>query len=146
MSLNKIIIFTKIPEPGLVKTRLTINKILSNNDAFNIAEAMLKDTLLLSFKSESDLIELGYFPESKLMALEKIVEELRNDNFLTKPIVYHNQEGSNFNERFCSVVKKSFKTNEGPLIVLGSDLPYLDPNLINYSFQKLLEKRNKKKL
>ena len=45
--LDIVLIFSKVPVPGLVKTRLTQNTVLSEKDTALIAEGMLKDTISL---------------------------------------------------------------------------------------------------
>ncbi len=146
MPQNIVLIFSKVPIPGLVKTRLTQNTCLSENDAALIAEAMLKDTLSLSSKSQADQIYIGYIPQNQQSALKNIVENIRKDGNLNKSVKYILQEGANFDERFGSVVKSALKIGPSNLIVLGSDLPYLDPKLLNKTFESLSSKNTKKKV
>ena len=146
MSQKSVLIFTKVPSPGYVKTRLTQGTSLTKNDVALIAEAMLKDTLGLASESNADKIEIGYIPEYNLSNLEKIVDSIRIDGYLTKSITYHLQNGSNFDERFSSVVNASFKNNTKFLVILGADLPYLDPLIINTAFKQLSKSKFKEKV
>jgi len=146
MSLNVVLIFSKIPVPGLVKTRLTENTCLSEKDAALIAEAMLKDTISLSSNSQADRIYLGYIPQNQKTILNKIVEDLRKDGNLNKSVEYILQEGSNFDERFSSVVNSAFNKGVNNLIVLGADLPYLEPKLINKTFESLSSGMNNQRI
>jgi len=146
MALNIVLIFTKVPIPGLAKTRLTKNSVLSEEDVALIAEAMLKDTISLSSKSKADQIYLGYFPEKDKALLENIVGNLHTDANLDKPIYYILQRGSNFDERFGSVVNSAFLKEVNNLIILGADLPHLDPEILNKSFNYLSARINKKKV
>ena len=146
MTQKVVLIFTKVPIPGFAKTRLMEGTCLSDRDVALIAEAMLKDTIVLACKSNADRVELGFIPEDYFSKLEKIVDSVQKDGFLTKSISYHVQEGSNFDERFSSIVKKSFKNNVDFLVVLGADLPYLDSNIINYAFNQLSETNKKERV
>jgi glycosyltransferase A (GT-A) superfamily protein (DUF2064 family) len=143
MPQNIVLIFSKVPVPGLVKTRLTQSTCLSDKDAALIAEAMLKDTIVLSSKSQADQIFVGYMPQNQKSILNNVVEKVRNDAGISQSVKYILQEGSNFDERFSSVVKSVFINGAKNIIVLGADLPYLEPKIINKTF-KLLSNGNSK--
>ncbi|MFX1259669.1 MAG: DUF2064 domain-containing protein [Promethearchaeota archaeon] len=146
MPQNIVLIFSKVPIPGLVKTRLTQNTCLSKKDAALIAEAMLKDTISLSSKSQADQIYLGYLPENMESILKEIVANVRNDGNLNKLVDYILQEGTNFDERFGSVVHSAFIKGANNIIVLGADLPYLDPKILNKTFNYLSTRSKEKKV
>ena len=55
---SAVVIFTKIPIPGLVKTRLTRDTCLSELDSARLAEAMLKDTISLASMTLTDRIQI----------------------------------------------------------------------------------------
>lgn len=144
MDTKTVIIFTKVPFPGTVKTRLTLNSCISNKEAANIAKAMLKDTISLVSKSHADKIELGYFPKKDLSKLEGIVEEIKNHQNIRQEISYHLQEGNNFDERFGSVVKASFESGSEIILVLGADLPYMSHEIIDSTFEKIAKNNDAK--
>ena len=146
MPQNIILIFSKVPVPGLVKTRLTQNTCLSENDVALIAKAMLKDTISLSSSSRADQIYLGYIPQNQKSILSRIVEDLRKDGNLNKSVEYILQEGSNFDQRFSSVVNSAFIKGANNIIVLGADLPYLEPKLLNKTFNLLSQGIKEKKV
>ena len=54
MPQKNVLIFLKVPVPGLVKTNLTQNIYLLEKDATLIAEAMLKDIISLCSTSQAD--------------------------------------------------------------------------------------------
>jgi len=60
---NVVIIFSKVPVAGTVKTRLIQDSSLDAEDAALLAEAMLKDTIVLS--AESNASEIGFSDVSK---------------------------------------------------------------------------------
>jgi len=141
---STIVIFTKVPIPGLVKTRLTQNTCLTELDSAKIAEAMLKDTISIASKTNADIIQVGYFPDEKAGKLHEIADCVRTDGYLSKPIDFIPQKGSNFDQRFGSVVKESFEKKIALLVVLGADLPFLDPKIINTALEYLVKKANEK--
>jgi len=75
-----------------------------------------------------------------------IIEEIRDNGNLNHSIEYILQEGSNFDERFSSVVNSAFIKGANNVIVLGADLPYLEPNLLNKTFEALSSENSKKKV
>ncbi|MHA1989141.1 MAG: TIGR04282 family arsenosugar biosynthesis glycosyltransferase [Promethearchaeota archaeon] len=141
---STVLIFTKIPIPGLVKTRLTQNTCLTELDAAKIAKAMLKDTISLASQSVADKIQIGYFPEENLNQVKEIIDRVRAEGYLNKNIELFCQSGSNFDQRFGSVVKESFKSNTKFTVVLGADLPFLDPKIINNALEILANQIDEK--
>jgi glycosyltransferase A (GT-A) superfamily protein (DUF2064 family) len=135
-----IIIFSKAPIPGLVKTRLTEDTCLNEKDTAIIAEAMLKDTIKLASESSANKIIIGFYPEEGLKKFEEVVEKVRSDGFLDKNVLYFLQHGSNFDERFGFVINEAFENGIDILIVLGADLPFMDPNVIKTTFEYLTTK------
>ena len=103
---SAVVIFTKIPIPGLVKTRLTRETCLSELDTARLAEAMLKDTITLASMTVADRIQIGYYPQENITDLNEIINTLRNEGHLNQPIDLILQDGSDFNQRFGSIVKE----------------------------------------
>lgn len=137
MGKNSVLIFTKAPSSGQVKTRLTSNTCLTYEEAALLAKAMLMDTLTFASKSKADKIEIGYYPFKELSLIQEIVETVRNDGNLKKKVEFQLQKGENFDERFGSVVESSFSSGSSRVIVLGADLPYMNFEIINLTFDKL---------
>ncbi len=137
MTKKSVLIFTKVPTPGLVKTRLSQTTSLSEIEASFLAEAMLKDTIILASRSKANSIEIGYYPEEQLQELQKIVDNIQKTNDLKLDINYYLQNGSSFDERFGSVVQASIENGNDLIVVIGADLPYLPSLLINSAFNSL---------
>jgi len=137
-----IIIFTKVPQPGFVKTRL-VHKDLNSQFTSNLQEAMLKDTLLnmYSFVNEVVVI-LAFYPDRKREILQKrILEPLDqiHPDFINK-IEIIPQEGEDIGSRFKNSFNYAFKYyNLGSAIVIGSDTPHLQPQIISSAFNILQE-------
>ncbi|MHA1535608.1 MAG: TIGR04282 family arsenosugar biosynthesis glycosyltransferase [Promethearchaeota archaeon] len=140
MTKKATLIFTKVPTIGLVKTRLSQTTPLSDKEVCLIAEAMLKDTIIIASRSKANIIEIGYYPKQSLNKLEKIVDSIQRANDITLPINYYLQQGSSFDERFESVVRASIDNGNELIVVLGADLPYMPSSLINSAFIHLTTK------
>ncbi|MBD3197527.1 MAG: DUF2064 domain-containing protein [Candidatus Lokiarchaeota archaeon] len=140
---TSIVIFTKVPIPGLVKTRLTHNTCLTNYDSAKIAEAMLKDTVCLASKTKADAIQIGYFPKEKLTTLTNILNHITQNCNVNQEIELIFQNGTNFDQRFGYIVKRCFEKGIKQIVILGADLPFLDPRIIDSAFNLLGEHINK---
>ncbi len=143
MSKKSILIFTKVPTVGLVKTRLSQSTPLSDIDVCLLAEAMLKDTITIASRCRADVIEIGYYPEQNFNKLVKIVDSIRDTNKISIPIEYHLQKGTSFDERFGSVVQSSKANGNEKIVVLGADLPYMPSSLIDSAFTHLTIESNR---
>jgi glycosyltransferase A (GT-A) superfamily protein (DUF2064 family) len=140
------IIFTKVPEKGYVKTRLTQNTNLTLDDTARIAKAMLMDTITLVTHSSSNILFLGYHPQRKKEILTDIISSLEIELKSAMKIQLIPQSGNSFEERFSSVVKKVFEFEYYSTVIIGSDLPYVSPNLIDDAFIHLEKKTESQNL
>ncbi|MFX0071070.1 MAG: DUF2064 domain-containing protein [Candidatus Hermodarchaeota archaeon] len=134
-----VLIFTKVPIVGLVKTRLAHSTCLTEHEVVLLAEAMFKDTLTIASESNASRIDIGFTPEKEISVLKKIVKDVQNDGYFIKPVKYIIQNGENFDDRFGSVIKSSLNQGANEIVILGSDLPYLDPKIINNAFEYLIQ-------
>ncbi|MFW9903555.1 MAG: DUF2064 domain-containing protein [Candidatus Thorarchaeota archaeon] len=135
-----IIVFTKVPIPGLVKTRL-YHPQLDENYIRDLQAAMLVDTLVMLEKISMDFFPiLAYFPEEDLKKLEELIMQPLKESipeFIEKYRIIP-QKGRNISERFSNVF--SFAFNElhvKSAIIIGSDTPHLQPNLMIQSCEFL---------
>ena len=139
---NSVIIFSKVPVAGTVKTRLIQRSVLDAEDAALLAEAMLKDTIALSAESNASEIVIGFTPADEREYMERIIREVVKETHLERPITCFPQNGASFDERFGSVVSAAFAIGSENLVILGADLPYLSPDIINRAFSFLMEDRS----
>jgi len=137
MMKKSVLIFTKVPIPGSVKTRLSQTTSLSEIEASLLAQAMLEDTIILASRSKANSIEIGYYPEEHFQELQKIVDNVQKTNDLRIDLNFYLQNGSSFDERFGSVVKASIESGNDLIVVIGADLPYMPSSLINSAFTNL---------
>ena len=86
MAKKSVLIFTKVPIAGLVKTRLSHTTPLTDLEASLLAEAMLKDTIINASQSETEIIEIGYYPEQYFKKLEQIVDSIQKATKIYKHI------------------------------------------------------------
>ena len=104
-----IIIFVKAPRPGFVKTRLAVSV---GNKAACDAYRHLTETVLGKLSSLAHL-EIRFTPDN---AKDEVKDWLRN-NWVAKP-----QGGGDLGQR----MHRAFKDAGGPVIIVGSDCPYLE--------------------
>ncbi len=134
---NVVVIFTKVPVAGTVKTRLVQDAVLDAQDTALLAEAMLKDTIVLSAESNASEIIIGFCPADRRELMKRIVRDVVNERRVERPITLLTQTGANFDERFGSVVAAAFAKGSDKIVILGEDLPYLPPDVINHAFSAL---------
>ena len=139
---NVVVIFSKVPVAGTVKTRLIRDSGLDAEGAALLAEAMLKDTIVLCAESNASEIVIGFTPADERDSLERIITDVVKERHVETPVALLTQRGTNFDERFGSVVCAAFATGPENLVILGEDLPYLPPDIINRAFSFLTEDGN----
>jgi glycosyltransferase A (GT-A) superfamily protein (DUF2064 family) len=140
-----IIVFTKVPIPGFVKTRLNHPQ-LNENYIRDLQTAMLMDTLLMLEEISLDFVSiLTYFPEDDLKKLEELIIQPLKESIPESTEKYHiiPQIGKNISERFSNAFSFAFnELHAKSAIIIGSDTPHLQPNLIIQSC-KILQKNSK---
>lgn len=124
--MNAVIIFSKIPIPGTVKTRLIGN--ISAEEAALLARYMLLDLFEKLRCSKDYDVFIAYAPTGKLSLIINDIPE----NFG----VYH-QVGDNMGSRMYNAMEKLFSLNYDKVLLIGSDIPNINHNIINDSFKAL---------
>lgn len=123
MSKNVLIIFTRNPELGKVKTRLA--KTIGDQAALNIYKYLLNHTEL----TVKDLVcdKAIYYSENV------------NDHDVWDNSTYQKfaQNGNDLGERMLNAFKVAFDDNYEKVIIIGSDLIDLKEKHIQEAFQKL---------
>lgn len=125
MNKNLIIVFTRNPEYGKVKTRLA--KTIGNDSALNIYKFLLNHT-------EKTIRNLNC--DKTIYYSEKIRE-----NDIWNPSIYqkHQQQGDNLGIRMLNAFENAFKKNYHKVLIVGSDLFDLNKNHLEEAFSKLEE-------
>ncbi|MFX0084072.1 MAG: DUF2064 domain-containing protein [Candidatus Hodarchaeota archaeon] len=140
-----IILFTKVPLPGFVKTRLSHPQ-LDEEFASKLQIAMIKDTILGLKELQLNFVPiLTFFPRNYYNFLEEhVIKPLIQiyPQFMNKFQIIP-QEGSNIGSRFTNAFRFAFKNLDlDSVIILGSDTPHLQPSLVMQSIEILQKTRN----
>ena len=125
---NKLLIFTKSPILGKVKTRLQPD--YTPEQSLTVHKRLMLNTLELTKNLKDFDIELCCAPN-------------RNTSFFLEceknfPISLNNQEGADIGERMAFSLSVSLKTHE-KVIVIGTDCPDIDEDYITQAFAALSE-------
>ena len=120
---NLLIIFTRNPVLGKVKTRLA--KTVGDKTALDIYHFLLQKTKEVTKKISCD---------KKVYYSEKIIEDDLWDQYIYQK---KEQYGNDLGERMKNAFNDGFKNNYEKIIVIGSDLFDLESSHINEAFKKL---------
>jgi len=123
VSKNLIIIFTRNPELGKVKTRLA--KTVGNESALNIYKHLLNHTEKTIRSIESD------------KAVYYSVKIRDNDIWDNQIYQKHLQKGDDLGIRMLNAFESAFKNNYKKVVIVGSDLYDLNPQDIKKAFNEL---------
>lgn len=124
--MKALIIMSKTPIPGLAKTRL--KGILSDVDCANLQMAMLKDLFMTTEKLKNVLdIFLFYTPKEQFQLMKNISPSY---------IKLYQQQGETIGDRMYNAAELLLK-KYNQAIIIGSDIPEIDENIILDAFDKL---------
>ena len=118
-----MVIFTRYPEEGKVKTKLALH--IGEKNATNFCRCMLND-LLSKHKSHSYDLIVAFTPADKAAAMKA---EYPVDNYI-------DQVGKNFGERAMNLFKQLLKKYK-KVVAIGSDVPDLEPTQVHKAFMAL---------
>jgi rSAM/selenodomain-associated transferase 1 len=120
---NRIIVFTRNPELGKVKTRLA--KTLGDQSALDIYIYLLHHT-------EKTIKNLEY--DKAIYYSENIYKnDIWNENIYSKYL----QKGNDLGERMQNAFQDAFNNHFEKVIIIGSDLLDLKPHHIHEAFENL---------
>lgn len=125
-NVHKLLIFTKSPILGTVKTRLQPD--YSVEQSLNIHTALLEKTLGLTNNLKNIDIELCCTPSRNTLFF------LNCEN--NYPIELTNQSGADLGERMALSMSVALQTYE-KVIIIGTDCPDIDETYINDAFSAL---------
>ncbi|CAM1361315.1 TIGR04282 family arsenosugar biosynthesis glycosyltransferase [Tenacibaculum xiamenense] len=123
MSKNLLLIFTRNPELGKVKTRLA--KSIGDEAALEIYKFLLNHTKEVTEKGDFDI------------AVYYSVKIRENDIWTTPKFKKYAQHGDDLGERMQNAFEEGFDNNYDKIVIVGSDLYDLELNHINKAFDKL---------
>lgn len=120
-----IIIMSKVPSAGKVKTRL--QPILSPEKCAALAAAFLQDTVNKA-KAVCENAILAYSPSEEINALRKI---------LPFQSIFIEQTGRDLGERMFNAFKFAFEQNSDSVVIIGTDSPTFPADYIEQAFEFL---------
>lgn len=126
--MNSLILFTRYPEPGKVKTRLV--SVLGAEGAANLQRQMTENTLKQIEALQNNLpfsLEIHFAGER-----EELMQAWLGDNF-----VYYQQQGDDLGERMLSAFAGAFTKGISRVVLIGTDCPDLDREILFQAFQLL---------
>jgi len=123
MSKNLLIIFTRNPELGKVKTRLA--KTIGDKNALTIYKTLLDKTEKTTRALNCD------------KAVYYSVKIRENDIWDTSIYQKYQQHGDNLGERMHNAFAEAFSNNYDKITIIGSDLFDINQNHINEAFKAL---------
>lgn len=125
--MKALILMTRIPIPNRTKTRLM--DIFSGKECAEIHECFLLD-LFNMFNYIKDYVDvfLTYTPEDSLKIIDDIIPEY---------IRCFPQLGDDLGERMRNSIDKVLKMGYKEVILIGSDVPDIQPNEIEKAFYEL---------
>ncbi len=120
----RLVIFTRYPEPGKVKTRLI--PALGPEGAQRLHREMAELSLRQAFKAGVD-IEI-YFAGGNQQLME---------NWLGPGLHYRSQAGDTLGEKLYNASEDAFSEGIGRVVIIGTDCPGLTEKHINQAFYLL---------
>lgn len=123
MSKNVVIVFTRNPELGKVKTRLAVK--VGKQAALKVYQLLLQHTESILNTLKCDIAV--YYSN-----------QITNNDIWNKPN-YHKfaQEGEDLGQRMQNAFKQQFELNYQNVVIIGSDLFDLKPQHIQQAFEAL---------
>ena len=123
-----LILFTRYPEPGIVKTRLI--SALGAEGAANLQRQMTERTLRQIEAMQNNfpvLLEIHFAGDRK-----ELMQAWLGENF-----AYYQQQGTNLGERMLSAFAGAFIKKMSRVVLIGTDCPALDAVILTQAFQLL---------
>ena len=148
---NVVLLFSKLPEVGLVKTRLSILKdgMFPPETACELYECMLLDvveiigTALVDLQTESDMAQddvhdryelvISTAPAKNADAMRALFED---DAWPVKPTVIVD-EGASFDEHYNHSFSQCWDMGADCILSMGADMPALTKADIRFGFEQL---------
>ena len=136
MSRQRLIVFTRYPEPGKAKTRLI--PVLGAEGAANLHRQMTEYTIsqVRQLQTDRDVAIEVYFTASD-MPPARLRDRAAFQNWLGSDLIYHPQGEGDLGTRMGQAFKTAFSSGIDSAIIIGTDCPSLNADLIAEAFQKL---------
>ena len=124
-SRDLLLIFTKNPEPGRVKTRLAVD--IGDQNALKLYRYLLQHTMEVTKK----------LPQEKWVFYSDEIpqKDIWEEKYFSKKL----QQGKELGERMQNAFAEAFQQNYQKVIIIGSDLYDLQTGDLKQAFKKLDE-------
>jgi hypothetical protein len=127
---RSIIVMAKLPEPGMVKTRL--QPFLTPEQSAEVAECLLRDTIE-KVKSLGDELIVAYAPPHGRRFFEQFTD---HNTFLFE------QAGETLGPRIWSAFEFAFAGQTDSCVMIGTDSPMMSTVAVENSFGMLAQDRD----
>ena len=125
--MSSIVMFSKAPEPGKVKTRLASH--MSDLEAASFHEAFVLDTIDTLAGIEDTKKYLACHPDREHVFFQELEESFDIKTF--------NQEGKDLGERMGNAFRYLRKMGHKEIVIIGSDSPTLPSEILDEAFERL---------
>lgn len=145
---NSLLLFSKLPEAGLVKTRLTTLKdgmfdpevasVLYHCMLFDVVEICMAALAKLEAKSDEDTYELviSVAPKSNLEKMERLFSDAGT---WPRDIAFIADEGASFDEHYNDAFAQTWRSGADCILSMGCDMPALTEDDVIRGFDALHE-------
>ena len=120
---STVIIMTKVPRAGNVKTRL--QPFLSPAQCVSLSEAFLEDAINKAQQC-TDKVIIAFSPES---------EHNYFAQFDNEKLTLHVQQGENLGDKMFDAFNFAFADNLDAAVMIGTDSPTFPPSFIDQAFE-----------
>ena len=127
--MSSIVMFSKAPEPGKVKTRLASH--MSDLEAASFHEAFVLDTIDTLAGIEDTKKYLACHPDRQHLFFQELEESFDIKAF--------NQTGEDLGERMENALRYLRDKGHKEIVIIGSDSPTLPAEIMNEAFERLKE-------
>ena len=147
---NTVLLFSKLPEVGLVKTRLTTLKDgwFEPEVASALYHCMLFDVVEIICAALADLeaagaagdvhdtyeLVISTAPARNLEPMRKLFEDAGT---WPREIVFINDEGSDFDEHYNHAFQQAWDRGADCILSMGADMPALTKSNVKFGFEQL---------
>ncbi|PSB23540.1 hypothetical protein C7B69_14250 [filamentous cyanobacterium Phorm 46] len=128
---EKLIVFTRYPEPGITKTRLI--PVLGKAGAANLHRLMAQRTIAraLSLQNSRQLsVEIHHTGDS----------QQQMQDWLGTDLIYQNQIDGDLGARMAAAFQNSFDSGVDKVAIIGTDCPDLKAEILAQAFDELSDR------
>ena len=141
---NTVLLFSKVPEVGLVKTRLSILKdgMFPPETACELYRCMLLDVVEVICAALDDLENEAteryeLIVSTTPAANVPVMERLLTDEGFSRPVTVIADEGASFDEHYNHAFAQCWENGSDCILSMGADMPALTKADVKFGFEQL---------